>query len=122
MINPCWICWLACSFVFWQTPGKCKSSHGETVGQCQVKCEETGWGCAAEGQSPEATNLRSRDSADLLAEDEDALRQAAWRWRFNRRWAQEQARQMDPEYGRQVAPCQLLTALAVLPFFGTSDA
>ena len=42
--------------------------------------------------------MRSKDSADLLAEDEDALRQAAWRWRFNRRWAQEQARQMDPEY------------------------
>ena len=47
--------------------------------------------------------MRSRDSADLLAEDEDALRQAAWRWRFNRRWAQEQARQMDPDYGRQVS-------------------
>ena len=47
--------------------------------------------------------MRSKDSADLLAEDEDALRQAAWRWRFNRRWAQEQARQMDPEYGRQVS-------------------
>ena len=25
-------------------------------------------------------------------EDEEGLRQAAWRWRFNRRWAQEQAR------------------------------
>ncbi len=47
--------------------------------------------------------MRSRDSADMLAEDEDALRQAAWRWRFNRRWAQEQARGMDPDYGRQVS-------------------
>lgn len=46
--------------------------------------------------------MRSKGSADTLAEDEDALRQAAWRWRFNRRWAQEQARQMDPDYGRQV--------------------
>ena len=48
-------------------------------------------------------SARSKDSADLLAEDEDALRAAAWRWRFNRRWAQEQARQMDPDYGRQVS-------------------
>ena len=57
----------------------------------------------AEGQFPEAPSARSKDSADLLAEDEDALRAAAWRWRFNRRWAQEQARQMDPDYGRQVS-------------------
>ena len=57
----------------------------------------------AEGQSLEAPSARSKDSADLLAEDEDALRTAAWRWRFNRRWAQEQARQMDPDYGRQVS-------------------
>ena len=56
----------------------------------------------AEGQSPQAPSLHSRGSADALAEDEDALRQAAWRWRFNRRWAQEQARGMDPDYGRQV--------------------
>lgn len=35
-------------------------------------------------------------------EDDAAVRQAAWRWRFNRRWVQEQARQLDPEYGRQV--------------------
>lgn len=59
------------------------------------------WVCA-EGQSPQAPSLHSRGSADALAEDEDALRQAAWRWRFNRRWAQEQARGMDPDYGRQV--------------------
>ena len=59
-------------------------------------------GCA-EGQSPQAPSLHSRDSADALAEDEDALRQAAWRWRFNRRWAQEQARGMDPDYGHQVS-------------------
>lgn len=106
----------------WQTPWECKSSQRNSVGQRQAKCEEMGLRCAAEGQSPEATGMRSRDSADLLAEDEDALRQAAWRWRFNRRWAQEQARQMDPEYGRQVAPCQLLTALPVLLFFGYPDA
>ena len=60
-------------------------------------------GCA-DGQSPQAPSLHSRGSADALAEDEDALRQAAWRWRFNRRWAQEQARGMDPDYGRQVCP------------------
>ena len=41
-------------------------------------------------------------------EDEAAIRQAAWRWRFNRRWVQEQARQLDPEYGRQVR-CAALT-------------
>ena len=58
----------------------------------------------AGGQSPQAPSLHSRGSADALAEDEDALRQAAWRWRFNRRWAQEQARGMDPDYGRQVRP------------------
>lgn len=29
-------------------------------------------------------------------DDEDAARQAAWRWRFNRRWANEQSRQLGP--------------------------
>ncbi|EIE26801.1 hypothetical protein COCSUDRAFT_59309 [Coccomyxa subellipsoidea C-169] len=43
---------------------------------------------------------RSEES-DTLGDDDEKLRQAAWRWRFNRRWAQEQARQMDPEYGLQ---------------------
>ncbi len=70
--------------------------HALKVLKCTLGC--------AEGQSPQAPSLHSRGSADALAEDEDALRQAAWRWRFNRRWAQEQARGMDPDYGRQVRP------------------
>ena len=31
------------------------------------------------------------------SEDEDDQTQAAWRWRFNRRWAREQARQFQPQ-------------------------
>jgi hypothetical protein len=100
---------------FWQILWDCKSSRRNRVNKCQAKLEEAGLRYAVEGQLLEATGMRSRDSADLLAEDEDALRQAAWRWRFNRRWAQEQARQMDPEYGRQVAHCRLFTALPLLP-------
>ena len=70
---------------------------------CREALADSRAAAAAEGRSPEAPSARSKDSADLLAEDEDALRAAAWRWRFNRRWAQEQARQMDPDYGRQVS-------------------
>ena len=29
------------------------------------------------------------------------LQETAWKWRFGRRWAAEQAKQFDPEYGRQ---------------------
>jgi hypothetical protein len=50
------------------------------------------------------------EESDTLADDEEGLRQAAWRWHFNRRWAQEQARQMDPEYGRQVCADKAATA------------
>ena len=60
-----------------------------------------------EGASPECP-MGSSEESDTLADDEEGLRQAAWRWRFNRRWAQEQARQMDPEYGRQVRPVRLM--------------
>ena len=46
-------------------------------------------------------------------EDDAAVRQAAWRWRFNRRWVQEQARQLDPEYGRQVRFAALCAVKAI---------
>ncbi len=63
---------------------------------------------------------RSEES-DMLGDDDEKLRQAAWRWRFNRRWAQEQARQMDPKYGLQVRPQRslvfyLVAAVARLSF------
>lgn len=29
------------------------------------------------------------------------MQEHAWRWRFGRRWAAEQAKQWDPEYGKQ---------------------
>lgn len=34
-------------------------------------------------------------------EDESRVVEAAWRWRFGRRWVQEQAKQFDPEFGRE---------------------
>lgn len=34
--------------------------------------------------------------------DEDKARDAAWRWRFGRRWRAEQAKQLDPTYGQEV--------------------
>ncbi|CAL8467141.1 g6677 [Coccomyxa elongata] len=63
-------------------------------------------GAAEEGREEAEGELSSQptgqsEESDTLADDEEKLRQAAWRWRFNRRWAQEQARQMDPQYGLQ---------------------
>lgn len=34
-------------------------------------------------------------------DDEDKARNAAWRWRFGRRWRAEQAKQLDPTYGKE---------------------
>ncbi len=28
------------------------------------------------------------------------VRRAAWRWRFTKRWQQEQAKQFDPDFGK----------------------
>lgn len=36
-----------------------------------------------------------------LDEDESKVVEAAWRWRFGRRWVQEQAKQFDPEFGHE---------------------
>jgi hypothetical protein len=47
---------------------------------------------AAAAEPDAAPSGRSEDSAGGLGEDEEGARQAAWRWRFNKRWAQEQAR------------------------------
>lgn len=43
---------------------------------------------------------RAAMDAELGADDEDRVRDAAWRWRFGRRWAAEQAKQFDPDYGK----------------------
>ncbi|KAK9843420.1 hypothetical protein WJX81_001473 [Elliptochloris bilobata] len=75
-----------------RTEGKAGGSGGaangaaERMGECEVAPEGPGGVMAESGEGDE---------------DEAAVRQAAWRWRFNRRWVQEQARQLDPEYGLQ---------------------
>jgi len=41
------------------------------------------------------------DRRSSFDEDESKVVEAAWRWRFGRRWVQEQAKQFDPEFGRE---------------------
>ena len=68
------------------------------------RAQAGGGDCGAAEQALAAAG-GPRESAEESGdgdEDDAAVRQAAWRWRFNRRWVQEQARQLDPEYGRQV--------------------
>ncbi|KAK9804125.1 hypothetical protein WJX73_001714 [Symbiochloris irregularis] len=58
---------------------------------------ESGW--FGPGASAPFSGSSPHDSAHSGQgrEDEEAVKQAAWRWRFNRRWAHEQARHLDPD-------------------------
>lgn len=47
---------------------------------------------ASEGGANGRGGMARKGSGDALADDEEGLRQEAWRWRFNQRWAQEQVR------------------------------
>jgi len=48
--------------------------------------------------APKQAPISRQSSMD---EDESKVVEAAWRWRFGRRWVQEQAKQFDPEFGHE---------------------
>ncbi|KAL0055986.1 hypothetical protein WJX82_006406 [Trebouxia sp. C0006] len=52
-------------------------------------------------KQPTVSRRSSLDRRSSFEEDESKVVEAAWRWRFGRRWVQEQAKQFDPEFGRE---------------------
>lgn len=63
-----------------------------------------------------STDQPSRQSS---ADDEDTkLVEAAWRWRFGRRWVQEQAKQFDPDFKNEDAEEEWDDALGYLDACG----
>lgn len=55
------------------------------------------------GMATAAVNARGAGSGGSAESsfDDNRARNAAWRWRFGRRWRAEQAKQLDPAYGQE---------------------
>ena len=86
-----------------QLPERAPSALG--LGEPAGRRGRGGVGAAAPGAERAAAGKGAPEGELGEGDDEEAaVRQAAWRWRFSRRWVQEQARQLDPEYGRQARP------------------
>ena len=48
--------------------------------------------------APRRHSTEQQPNQPSVDEDESKLVEAAWRWRFGRRWVQEQAKQFDPDF------------------------
>ena len=51
--------------------------------------------------SAQCSKPPARQQSAASNESNDSDLHAAWRWRFSRKWQQEQAKQFDPNYGRE---------------------
>ena len=64
----------------------------------------------------QSTDQPSRQAS--IDEDETKMVEAAWRWRFGRRWVQEQAKQFDPDFKNEDAEEEWDDALGYLDACG----